>query len=42
MSYDLWLDDLGISGMALGKVQVSVEGSIGLKVVEAHDLYPEQ
>ena len=36
LDHDLWLDDLGILGMALGKVHVGVEGSIG-PVLPVHE-----
>ena len=38
----LWLGELEVSGMALGKVQVGVEGSIRLVLLKAHDMYPKK
>ena len=38
----LFLGELEVSCMALGKVQVAMEGSIGPVLLKAQDLYPKQ
>ena len=44
VGHDLWLGELEVSslGLALEKLQVGVEVSIGLVLLKAQDLYPNQ